>query len=288
MALPARSLTKSTKPSATQQTDAPWIGHSSNLVGVPTLFLASCDFNETPLPLRISGVREFNPELFEMLAKAENPDEAAQAFLLYMNALFGLDPEQREAPPPGHPRRYRSSFLKLIRGWGFDSNGSEGAVLKGWVESRFGLFPTFHKEPIRRISSPVWTSYVEEKMSSRFHNNSIHAQLDLLYEFCQWALVKFFAPGAEHLTLYRGVNEIEEHYVYERCGDGLVRLRLNNLASFSSDRDVAGCFGDTILTVQAPIAKILFFNDLLPTHPLKGEGEVLVIGGDYRAEARRL
>ncbi|HUO55539.1 MAG TPA: NAD(+)--dinitrogen-reductase ADP-D-ribosyltransferase [Rhodoblastus sp.] len=281
-------MIKTTKPSPPPSTDPLWIGHSTNLVGVPTHFLASCDFNERPAPLKISGVREFNRDLFEMLGEAESLVEAAQAFLLYMNALFGLDPEQWEAPPPGRPRRFRSSFLKLIRGWGFDSNGAEGAVLKGWVESRFGLFPTFHKQPIRRISSPVWTTYVEEKMSSRFHNNSIHAQLDLLFEFCQWAVARFFAPGAEHLTLHRGVNALEDHSFYERGDKGRVILRLNNLVSFSSDRDTAGCFGDTILTVRAPVAKILFFNDLLPSHPLKGEGEFLVIGGDYRAEARRL
>lgn len=265
-----------------------WIGHSTNLVGLPTEFIASCDYNEEPLPLRISGLREFNRDLFDMLAEAEDPADAAQAFTLYMNAMFGIDPEQKRQAPPGRLRRYRSSFLDLIRGWGFDSNGPEGAVLKGWVESRFGLFPTFHKQPIRRISSPVWTTYVEEKMSSRFHNNSIQTQLDLLFEFCQWSLDKFFAPGASHLTLYRGVNALEDHYLYERRGDGRIILRFNNLVSLSSDRDTAGCFGDAILTVRVPVAKILFFNDLLPAHALKGEGEYLAIGGDYHAEAHRL
>jgi NAD+--dinitrogen-reductase ADP-D-ribosyltransferase len=154
-------------------------------------------------------------------------------------------------------------------------------VLKGWVESRFGLFPTFHKQPIQRISSPVWTTYVEEKMSSRFHNNSILTQLDLLYEFCQWMLARFFAPNESHMTLYRGIHASEARELL--AGRGPVRL--NNLVSFSSDRDVAGCFGDMILTVRAPVAKILFFNDLLPSHPLQGEGETLLIGGDFRAEA---
>ena len=265
-----------------------WIGHSTNLVGLPTDFLASCAYNDAPLPLRISGAREFNRELFEMLGEAESLTEGAEAFLLYMNAMFGVDAEQKETPPARGPRRYRSSFLKLISGWGFDSNGMEGAVLKGWVESRFGLFPTFHKAPIRRIASPVWTTYVEEKMASRFHNNSIQTQLDLLYEFCQWGLSAFFAPGATHLTLHRGVNALEHHCGFERGGDGSVTLRLNNLVSFSSDRDVGGCFGDTILTARVPVSKILFFNELLPTHALASEREYLVIGGDFRVEASRL
>jgi NAD+--dinitrogen-reductase ADP-D-ribosyltransferase len=31
--------------------------------------------------------------------------------------------------------------------------------------------------------------------------------------------------------------------------------------------------------------KVAFFNTLLPVHPLKGEGEFLVVGGDYRVQA---
>lgn len=36
-----------------------------------------------------------------------------------------------------------------------------------------------------------------------------------------------------------------------------------------------------------PAVKIAFFNTLLPFYPLKGEGEFLVIGGDYRVETNR-
>ena len=126
-----------------------------------------------------------------------------------MGALFGLDSEQRLKKTDG--RRFRSSYLRLLQDWGFDSNSPAGAVLKGWVESRFGLFPTFHKEVLGRFPSPGWIGYVEEKMSSRFHNNSINLQLDLLYEYSQWALARYFAPGKKHLTLYRGVNDFKEH-----------------------------------------------------------------------------
>ncbi len=37
--------------------------------------------------------------------------------------------------------------------------------------------------------------------------------------------------------------------------------------------------------MDVPIVKILFFNALLPRHPLKGEAEFVVIGGDYEATA---
>ena len=60
---------------------------------------------------------------------------------------------------------------------------------------------------------------------------------------------------------------------------------MNSLASFTSERDVADCFGDTIIEANVPLGKLVFFNTLLPTHPLKGEGEFLVIGGDYCVSA---
>jgi NAD+---dinitrogen-reductase ADP-D-ribosyltransferase len=262
------------------------IGHSANLVGIPADLLASSAFNDYPMPLHISGVCEMNRNLFDMLAQASDVREAGEAFACYMMAMFGVDPELREGPRgAGGTRRYRSSFLRLLKGWGYDSNGPEGAVLKGWVESRFGIFPTFHKEVIRRISSGVWTTYVEEKMASRFHNNSIYIQLDLLFEFCQWVLARLAAPGQTHLTLYRGINSFHEHHVVEQIDRHNAVMRLNNLTSFSSDREVADCFGDMILTVRAPVAKVVFFNTLLSSHPLKGEDEYLVIGGEYRVTA---
>jgi NAD+--dinitrogen-reductase ADP-D-ribosyltransferase len=263
------------------------IAHSTNLVGVPMEYLVSHHFNDEPRPLHIAGVREMNPSLFDMLAQAEDLTESGEAFLKYMHAMFALDPEQRDdrIGRAGGRRRFRSSFLNLIKGWGFDSNGPEGAVLKGWVESRFGIFPTFHKEPIQRIASRAWITYVEQKMSSRFHNNAIYVQLDLLFEFCQWALSRFTAPGQTHLLLYRGVHDFREHQIVERVDKRTVVMRLNNLASFTSDRHVAECFGDTILSTKVPIAKIAFFNQLLASHPLKGEGEYLVVGGEYCVRA---
>jgi len=266
------------------------LGHSTNLVGLSTNLLGSAVFNDDPRELHISGVREMNRSMFEMLSFSDSLADAGDAFYKYMMAMFGIDPEQHERHDGGTAgdakvKRYRSSFLRLLKGWGYDSNAPEGAVLKGWVESRFGLFPTYHKEMITRFSTVGWTAYVEEKMSSRFHNNSIYCQLDMLYEFCQWGLERYAAPGRRHLTLYRGINSFEEHQIIERLDKKNVVMRLNNLASFSSDRGVADCFGDIILTVEVPTVKIVFFNTLLPIHPLKGEGEYLVVGGEYRVRA---
>ena len=119
-------------------------------------------------------------------------------------------------------------------------------------------------------------------MSSRFHNNSLHTQLDLLYTFCQWSLSRFHRVDQKHITLYRGVNEFEENLLIERIDKRTAIVRLNSLISFSSQRDIAEQFGDFIMEAQVPGAKIMFFNALLPTAPLKGEAEYMVIGGDYR------
>lgn len=266
-------------------------GHSTNLVGVPTGLLASDAFNRARLPLRIAGVRESNSGLFKMLDRVGSAGDAAETFAAYMEVVFGLHPEQRGPELRGGARRggdsrrrYRSSYIRLIRGWAHDSNGPEGAVLKGWAESRFGLFPTYHKVPLRRFSSPAWMRYVEEKMCSRFHGNAIFGQLDLVYEFAQWSLARF-QPEARCRRLYRGVNDFDEHPIVERLDPRTVIVTLNNLVSFSGERDIAGCFGSYILEADVPCSKIVFFNGLLAAAPLAGESEYLAIGGDYRVRA---
>ena len=266
-------------------------GHSTNLVGVSTDLLASAAFNAHPLPLHITGAREMYRSLLEMLDQSETPTEAADVFSHYMGVVFGLDPDQREKADQnktGPVRRYRSSYLRLLKGWGYDSNSPEGAVLKGWVESRFGLFPTFHKQVLTRFSGDAWMTYVAEKMSSRFHNNAIQTQLDLLYEFSQWALARYHAPGQTHVRLYRAVNDFDEHPVVETIDRRRRVLRLNNLVSFSCERDMADVFGDMILEADVPVVKIMFFNGLIPSAPLRGEAEYLVIGGDFLVKASYL
>jgi NAD+---dinitrogen-reductase ADP-D-ribosyltransferase len=271
-------------------------GHGANLVGIPAGLLGSAVFNDYPRPLRIAGVREQHHDLFDSLAAA--PD-AALAFDHYMATTFqlaglGAIPIHQSPSPQPSPRgrggvgeewiarrRFRADYRRLLRGWGFDANCREGAVLKSWVESRFGLFPTYHRQPLDRVSSPAWSAYVEEKMSSRFHNNNIFMQLDLLYEFCQWVLARRRTPG-RHLILYRGVNDFIEHPLIRKNRDNEIVVRLNNLVSFTADRNIACEFGDTILEVRVPKVKVVFFSELLPRHPLKGEAEYMAIGGDYR------
>lgn len=264
--------------------DDPERWYCTNLVGLSSSLLASTAFNRHPRSLCIHGTRAANPGLFRLLESCRAQDEAAEVFQHYMALQFNLADSRREAGETG----YRSSsYVELLRGWGFDSSSPQGAVLKGWVESRFGIFPTFHRERLVRQAPAAWAAYVAEKMSSRFHNNAIMAQLDLLYEFCQWALARFAAPAETHLTLHRGVNDFDDHPIRARLDRRRVVMRLNSLSSFTAEREIADCFGDVILTARVPREKILFFNTLMTSHPLKGEGEYLVIGGDYELGVSR-
>ncbi|MFO1154095.1 MAG: NAD(+)--dinitrogen-reductase ADP-D-ribosyltransferase [Rhodospirillales bacterium] len=260
-------------------------GGGGNLIGIPSAYFASTAFNSDASPVHIAGVRETNTDLFHLLADAATVGEASDIFVAYTTALFGLGAEpRRDQPAGGALRRYHTGYLRLLRGWAYDSNSPEGAVLKGWVESRFGLLPTFHKQPLTHFTSPAWANYVEEKMGSRFHNNAIASQIDLLYEYAQWMCGRFY-PQERQFRLYRGVNDFDEHPIVERRTNRQVVVRLNNLVSFTCERDMATWFGDYILEAEVPAAKILFFNPMLPRHALKGEGEVLVIGGDYLVTA---
>lgn len=251
-------------------------GHSSNLLGMPTGLLASVSFNDYPLPLSIRGVREAHADLFDELSQCGSLVNARQIFSRYMDTLFLLDSKREGA------RRFYASYLQLLKDWGMDSNSPAGAVLKGWVESRFGLFPTFHKTPIRRFNSPEWVLYVEEKMSARFNNNNIFSQLDVLYEFSQWVLRRFVATGKKHLTLYRGTNDLRDQQLLQPLDNRIAIVRLNNLQSFTTQRNIACEFGDIIIEVEVPVVKILFFNELRSPCLLQGEAEYLIIGGDYR------
>jgi NAD+--dinitrogen-reductase ADP-D-ribosyltransferase len=258
------------------------VGHSTNLIGIPAALLASAEFNEHPLSLHIQGTREANSGLFGRLARAESVAEAGTLFQDYLSVVFGFDDEQRLGTDAQGRRRFRGSYLRLLQDWGFDSNNPQGAVLKGWVESRFGLLPSYHKAPLTDFATPAWMGYIEDKMSSRYHDNCIFLQLDLLYEFCQFVIERFGIPSGRHIRLYRGINSLDGYPPVER-GDGRRRLlRLNNIVSFTGRRAIASEFGAYILEAEVPVVKLLFFNELLPQHPLKSEAEYLAIGGYYR------
>jgi NAD+--dinitrogen-reductase ADP-D-ribosyltransferase len=99
-----------------------------------------------------------------------------------MCVVFGFESEKGLRNDSSVRRQYRKSYLRLIQDWRPDSSNAQGAVFKGWVESRFGLLPTYHKRPIASFICKDWIMYIEEKKESRYRKNCIYLQLDLLYK----------------------------------------------------------------------------------------------------------
>jgi NAD+---dinitrogen-reductase ADP-D-ribosyltransferase len=249
-----------------------------NRCNLPADILGSLTYQRHPVPLHLDGVAELHRALFAQLDRQADASERAGLFMAHMDATFSLEHPEEAGYTPQHGR-VNAHYLKLLRGWAFDVDGREGAVLKGWVESRFGLLPRHHGGPVRDFSGPTYRHYLEQRSGGLYNTNSLEAQFDLLYAWCQYELARR-CSGQSHLTLYRGVNRMGG---YEELGEASRHRRivlLNSLNSFTRERERACEFGDSILEVSVPLPKVFFFHDLLPGK-LKGEAEYGVIGGVY-------
>jgi NAD+--dinitrogen-reductase ADP-D-ribosyltransferase len=169
--------------------------------------------------------------------------------------------------------------LRMVRGWSFDADDREGAALKGWVESRFGLLPRHHGGQIRDLSGEAYRRYLEMRATALYGTNALESQLDLLYTYCQYELARQY-PGKNHLTLYRGVNRVDDHETLATVDDKNRVVLFNSLSSFTANRERADEFGDYLLTARVPLAKVFCYTRLLPGM-LQGEDEHTVIGGLY-------
>ena len=253
-----------------------------NRCNLPPWAIASRHYNQHPKVLEIQGVRHNGRPLFEKLEGQEDPDMRGTLFHDFMDVRFQLHQWQRETTPNSR-KSLKNSYLRFLRGWLFDSNSIEGAVLKGWVESRLGLAPTFHHVPIGDVHSEAYFRYTVDRMQGSERTNAIMPQLDLLYEFVQRELVRRL-PGQSHLTLYRGIYDFTEHQIIAQQAKNHYLLRLNNLNSFTDDFERAWEFGSRVIEAQVPLTKIFFMGGLLPRSLFKGEGEVLVIGGEFEVK----
>jgi NAD+--dinitrogen-reductase ADP-D-ribosyltransferase len=256
-------------------------GLGFNLCNLPPWVIASRHFNEHPQPLEIQGVRLANRHFFAKLETVSEAAERAMIFNDYMSVKYQLHHWQSQTDTAR--KSLKNSYLRFLRGWMMDANSVEGAVLKGWVESRIGIPPTFHRIRIPGIHAEEYMTYAMDRTKGSARTNAINSQLDLLYEFCQHELAFKFS-GRLTVPLYRGTYDASEHEVLEQLTKREQIVRLNNLVSFTSDEERAWEFGSTVWEVQVPLAKIFFYSDLLPSSILKGEGEYMVIGGEYRVK----
>jgi NAD+--dinitrogen-reductase ADP-D-ribosyltransferase len=245
---------------------------------LPPGVLAPQAFQDDPAPTEIQGVRQAEGDLFDRLDLIEDPELRREAFHQFMAERFQIDPRSAASKPSGKvPQKH---YMQFLLGWRIDSNGRSGAVLKGWVESRFGLLATYHggilaEDPAARMK------YLNDKRYAG--PKRITMQLDLAYTFCQYELARRF-PGERWMTLYRGTHDPEEYAVHrEGARDGSL-VALNNLSSFTSDPEVAWEFGSSVWKVSVPFPKIVFFGGLLPRNWLESEKEYLVLGGEYRVK----
>lgn len=259
-----------------------------NRCNLPAVILGSLTFQTHPVPLEIDGIRDFHADLFLALDTIPGQPDRAQRFMDYMTVRFLLEELEEAGLTPGRKRKSRvnANYLRMVRGWSFDSDGREGAVLKRWVESRFGLLARHHAGSLIDRHGDAYHQYLLQGTRGLYATNALEAQLDLLYTYCQYELRREH-PHGSHLELFRGINRIDEHEVLETCGAGRHRVLLNNLNSFTSNRERADEFGDYILAVQVPLAKVFFYNRLLPGM-LKGEDEYVVIGGAYEVRISTL
>jgi len=162
-----------------------------NRCNLPADILGGLTFQRSPVALELDGVAQFHRGLFALLDKIDDAKERADAFTKHMNASFYLDePEQAGYSAQSKQKRQKADYLRMVRGWSFDADGREGAALKGWVESRFGLLPRHHGGQIRDLSGVAYRRYLEMRATALYGTNALESQFDLLYTYCQYELAR--------------------------------------------------------------------------------------------------
>ncbi len=254
-----------------------------NRCNLPAVILGGLTFQRHPVALHLDGVAELHSDLFRHLDRLEAADGRAQIFRDYLTVQFRLEHLDEAGMSARSKLRAKANWLRMLRGWSFDADGREGAVLKGWVESRFGLLPRFHGGPLREQGGEAWRRYEEMRSRGLYGTNALEAQLDLLYAYGQYEFQR--QNSGSHRKLYRGANRLADHELLDSDGADQIVL-FNNLTSFTTSRERAGEFGDLIFEAEVPLAKIFFHCRLLPG-VLGGEEEHLVIGGAYAVTVHR-
>lgn len=251
-----------------------------NRCNLPPNILGSLTFQQYPTDLLIDGLADLHASLYRHLDSQTNAKNRAQRFMDYMTVHFTLD-KPEEAGANDDTKRQKADYLKLLRGWFFNSESQEAAVIKGWVESRFGLATRYHGGKIDAPDSPAYQAFTLARAQGLFNTNALESQLDLLYSFCQYEWSRR-RPDQSHLTLYRGMNKEDDFDILERHDKNRATIILNSVNSFSKDPERAGEFGDIVLRAAIPRQKVLYHEGLLPGR-LQGEAEYIVLGGVYRA-----
>jgi len=254
-----------------------------NRCNLPPVIVGSLSFQHHPTALRIDGIDELHKALFRGLDTRQTHKQRANYFMDYMIVHFRMENLQDAGLMSGDKnKRSKADYLRILRGWLFDTDSREAAVLKSWVESRFGLLARYHKGELNDYASENYQIYLQERSSGLYATNALEAQIDLLYSYCQYELALQYEQN-QRLPLYRGVNKIDSYEILKRHDKNQAVVLMNNINSFSRNRERADEFGDYILEADIPWQKVLFYSDLLPGL-FNGEDEALVIGGVYEVK----
>ncbi len=251
-----------------------------NRCNLPAVILGSLSFQQHPVPLLLDGTAPLFVPLANRLEGIADQRERCACFHDYMQVQFRLHRPQDAGHAPGtRLDRSNANYLRLLRGWFFDSDGRDAAVLRGWVESRFGLLPRYHAGAISNGDDANYRRYLHARTSGLYNTNALEAQLDLVYTFCQYELRRTL-PHLSHHTLFRGVNRLRDLEILHRQ-DARMLLLFNNLSSFSADAQRAGELGAYVIEARIPAEKIFLYPELTGGL-LDSEREYLVIGGLYQ------
>ncbi len=252
-----------------------------NHCNLPAIILGSLSFQHQPTHLSLDGIKDLHTALFAALNNIHSHQLRAEYFMNYMTVQFRMHRLEDVGLMQGETnKRHKADYLRMLRGWLFDADSREAAVLKSWVESRFGLLTRYHKGNLTDYSGNNYQLYLHERAQGLYATNALEAQFDLLYSYCQYELALTYSEH-QHIPLYRGVNKIDSYEILERDGKHQAIVLLNNLNSFTRNYERADEFGDYIMETQAPWQKVLFYSNLLPGI-FSGEEEVLLIGGVYK------
>ena len=254
---------------------------SFNRCNLPPWVIASSAFNDDPRPLEVQGVLQANAFFFRTLDGIADPEERARRLDDWLSVRFQLHQWQAQATPSAR-KSLRNGYLRYLRGWGQDSNSVEGAVLKGWVESRMGIAPTYHRTPLGAPDpgAEAWQRYARDRVEGSARTSAIYDQLDLVYAYTQYELRRRH-PETRWLTLWRGQHDIGADQVIRQLGGREQVVRLNNLCSFTGHAERAWEFGSTVWEARVAYPRIFCLSWFL-TGALRGEREALVVGGEMR------
>lgn len=243
-------------------------GDGKDACGPP---FCSAGYNDEPWRCVLPGVRSAHRRLFALLAAKAEQSERARHFGDYMAEAFG---EARNMPGKG-------SHLPYVLGWMLDSNGREGAALKSWACSRFGLDATWHGVSLSG-DPEARAAFDAEAGTALAADPAAFEKFDLMYEFAQFELA---TRPFSHVVLYRGTGNLSGSEGGRRR-TGAISVRLNCLNSFTRGFERAWEFGDRVIEARVPTTKIFFDDAIFRTGILTGEEEVIVLGGEYEVALR--